>query len=74
VKGALLLVLGLALICTGIFLISRARAMWTTVDYQMNSLPDTWQDFTNRWGMFGYGGGAVLVGGLCIYRAIVIWF
>ena len=73
-KSGLLLVLGLALIGAGIFLILRGRAMWTTVDYQMNSLPDTWHHFMNRWGMFGYGAGAIFFGGLCIYAAFVNWF
>ena len=73
-KGLVLLVLGIAFICAGIFLTSRARSMTGVVDRQLNSLPDTWYDFADRMHMFGFGIGMFLLAGLSLYGAYVAWF
>lgn len=48
--------------------------MWSTVDSQLNSQPDTWYDFTNRMNMFGFGLGTIVIGCLSIYGAFLNWF
>ena len=73
-KGVVLFALGFALIGAGIFLLHRARAMSSTVERQLNSWPDTWQAFSDRWHMFGFGIGMFVLAGLSFYKAYVTWF
>ena len=73
-KGVVLLMLGIAFIGAGIFLIRPARAMTGVVDRQLNSLPDTWHDFTDRMHMFGFGIGMFVFAGLTFYGVYVTWF
>ena len=73
-KGLVLIILGIALVSAGVFLIRRARAMPGTVDRQLADQPDTWYDFTDRVEMFILGFAMCVLGFVSGYRGFAEWF
>lgn len=47
--------------------------MWTPEDYQMNSQPDTWYDFTDRIKMFAFAFALWVLAALAIYKVLIQW-
>ncbi len=67
------LVVGLALIGAGVFLLVRRRELFNQSDPEIGGYRGFWFDFPNHIKMAAFGLALIVFGGLCIYKAMIEW-